>query len=82
MKIESSSNRPLNSNIYFINDGSPQKSFDFLRPLCKVLKNFPEIDRSVKIFLLERSDKLIKIQKKKNKNKKVILIKNISEIKK
>ena len=67
-------------NLSFVELGPGDGSF--CKTLCKVLKNFPEIDRSVKIFLLERSDKLIKIQKKKIKNKKVIWIKNISEIKK
>ncbi len=66
-------------NLSFVELGPGDGSF--CKTLCEVLKKFPEIDQSVKIFLLERSEKLIKIQKKKIKNKRVIWIKNIREIK-
>ena len=38
----------------------------FCKTFCRVLKNFPEFKKSVKIYLLEKSEKLIKIQKKFN----------------
>jgi len=50
--------------------------------LCRVSKNFPEFERSIKIFLFEKSKKLIKIQKNKIDNKKVFWIKNLKDIKK
>ena len=50
-------------NLSFVELGPGDGSF--CKTLCKVLQNFPEIDQSIKIFLLERSEKLIRIQKKK-----------------
>ena len=49
-------------NLSFVELGPGDGSF--CKTLCKVLQNFPEIDQSIKIFLLERSEKLIRIQKK------------------
>lgn len=75
---------------YWINLGKP-KEFSFIelgpgnggfcKTFCKSLKKFPSFEKSVKIFLLEKSEKLIKIQKNKIKNKKVTWIKNLSQIK-
>ena len=75
---------------YWINLGKP-KEFSFVelgpgnggfcKTFCKSLKKFPSFEKSVKIFLLEKSETLIKIQKNKIKNKKVTWIKNLSQIK-
>ena len=53
----------------------------FCKTFCKNLKKFPSFENSVKIFLLERSETLIKIQKNTIKNKNVTWIKNLSQIK-
>ena len=49
--------------------------------LIKTFKKFPEFNKSVKIFLYEKSNLLINIQKKKIENEKVEWIKNYSSIK-
>lgn len=75
---------------YWINLGKPKKfSFvelgpgngSFCKTFCRTIKNFPEFEKSVKIYLLERSAKLIKVQKNLIKNKNVTWVKNISQIK-
>ena len=53
----------------------------FCKTFCRVLKNFPELKRSVKIYLFERSAKLIKIQKNLINDENVFWIKSLSEIK-
>ena len=35
----------------------------FCKTFCRIVKKFPEFEKSVKIYLLEKSEKLIKIQK-------------------
>ncbi len=49
--------------------------------LIKTFKKFPEFNESVKIFLYEKSDLLINIQKQKIEKKKIKWIKNYSSIK-
>ncbi len=53
----------------------------FCKTFCRISKNFPEFEQSVKIHLLEKSKKLVKIQKKIINNKNVIWVKKLSEIK-
>ena len=53
----------------------------FCKTFCRVLENFPEFKKSVKIYLFEKSAKLIKIQKNLINNKNVFLIKSLNEIK-
>ena len=53
----------------------------FCKTFCRTLQNFPEFRKSVKIYLLEKSKKLIKIQKNLIKNEKVKWIKNLDQIK-
>ncbi len=75
---------------YWIALGKPKKfSFVELGPgngafckiFCRTIKNFPEFEKSVKIYLLEKSQKLIKIQKSFIKNKNITWIKNLKEVK-
>ena len=75
---------------FWIEIGKPKKfSFVELGPgngalcktFCRIVKKFPEFERSVKIFLFEKSDKLIKIQKNTIQDKKVRWIKNLNIIK-
>ena len=67
-------------NINFIELGPGNGDFCFI--LLKTLKNFPEIFNSINIKLYEKSEKLIKIQKKRIISKKVSWIKNLHQIKK
>ena len=53
----------------------------FCKTFCKTLKKFPEFEKSVKIYLFEKSEKLIKIQKNLIKSKNVFWIKNFNKIK-
>ena len=53
----------------------------FCKTFCRVLKNFPEFKKSVKIYLFEKSAKLIKIQKNLINDENVFWIKSLSEIK-
>ena len=75
---------------YWINLGKPKKfSFvelgpgngAFCKTFCLTLKKFPQFQKSVKIYLLEKSERLIKIQKNLIKDKNVTWIKNLSQIK-
>ena len=75
---------------YWISLGKPKKfSFVELGPgngaLCntfsRTLKKFPEFEKSVKIYLLEKSERLIKIQKNIIKDKNVTWVKNLGQIK-
>ncbi len=75
---------------FWINLGKP-KEFSFVelgpgngafcKTFCRILKNFPEFEKSVRIYLFEKSEKLIKIQKNIINNKNVIWVKNLSQIK-
>ncbi len=53
----------------------------FCKTFCRTLKNFPELNKSIKIYLLEKSQRLIKVQKDLIKEKNVIWIKNLNDIK-
>lgn len=53
----------------------------FCKTFCRTLKRFPEFKKSVKIYLLEKSEKLIKVQKNEINDKNVIWIKNVDQIK-
>ena len=75
---------------FWINLGKPKKfSFvelgpgngEFCKTFCRTLRNFPELRNSIKIYLLEKSKKLIKAQKKSINNKNVIWIKSLDQIK-
>ncbi len=76
---------------YWISLGKP-KQFSFVelgpgngafcKTFCRTIKNFPEFEKSVKIYLFETSKKLIKIQKNSINDKKVFWIKNLEQIKK
>ena len=54
----------------------------FIKVLLKTLKKFPKIEKSIKIFLYEKSDLLINVQKKKLKDFQVKWIKDFDKIKK
>ena len=54
---------------------------EFCKTLCRTLGNFPELRNSIKIYLLEKSKKLIKVQKKSINDKNVIWIKTLDQIK-
>ena len=52
----------------------------FCKTFCKTLKSFPDFEQSVKIYLLEKSEKLINVQKKSINAKNVSWIKNLDQI--
>ena len=52
-----------------------------IKVLAKTFKNFPEFEKSVEIFLYEKSSFLIEKQKKNIKNKKIKWIQNFTKIK-
>ena len=52
----------------------------FCKTFCKTLKSFPEFKKSVKIYLLEKSEKLKKIQKNTINDKSVVWINSLQEI--
>ena len=54
---------------------------DFTVSFINTLKRFPNLSKATKIYLYERSEKLIKIQKKKINSRKVSWIKNLDHIK-
>ena len=75
---------------YWIKIGKPNKfSFvelgpgdgSFCKTFCRILKRFSEFEKSIKIYLFEKSEKLIGTQKKNIKSKNVVWIKNLNEIK-
>ena len=70
--------KPKNFNFVELGPGNG----DFCLILIKTLKNFPEVFDSVNIMLYEKSERLIKIQKKRIISKKVSWIKNLNKIKK
>ena len=53
----------------------------FCKTFCKTLENFPEFKKSIKIYLFEKSSKLIKIQKNLINNKNVVWIKSLNDVK-
>ena len=71
-------NKPKKINIVELGPGNA----DFSEILVKTLKSFPQILKSVNIYLYEKSDKLTKFQKKRISSIKVLWIKNFNEIKK
>ena len=71
-------NKPKKINIVELGPGNG----DFSEILVKTLKNFPQILKSVNIYLYEKSEKLMKFQKKRISSSKVLWIKNFNEIKK
>jgi len=70
-------NRPKNIN--FVELGPGNGDFSFV--LIKTLKNFPEIFKSVNVFLYEKSANLIKVQKKRLISNKVSWIKDLKNLK-
>ena len=71
-------NKPKKINIVELGPGNG----DFSEILVKTLKNFPQILKSVNIYLYEKSEKLTKFQKKRISSSKVLWIENFNEIKK
>ena len=71
-------NKPKKINIVELGPGNG----DFSEILVKTLKSFPQILKSVNIYLYEKSEKLTKFQKKRISSSKVLWIKNFNEIKK
>ena len=78
ISVWESLNKPKKINLVELGPGNGQ--------LCSVLintfKKFPLFYESTNIFLYEKSSKLIKIQKKKLNNKKIIWLSNLDKIKK
>jgi NADH dehydrogenase [ubiquinone] 1 alpha subcomplex assembly factor 7 len=70
--------RPKNFNIVELGPGEGS----FAKVLADTIKNFPEFDKSTKIYLYEKSEFLKKIQSMKVSNSKVKWIKNFKSIKK
>ena len=71
--------------------GSPKKfnlvelgagNGEMMKVLIESFKNFPIFSKSCNIFIHEKSNSLIKIQKKKLKNNKIIWISSLSKVKK
>ena len=52
----------------------------FCKILCRVAKNFPDFEKSLQIFLFEKSEKLKKLQKKRINDKKVKWINNFNSV--
>ena len=69
-------NRPDRINFVELGPGNG----DFSLSLINTLKRFPNLSRATKIYLYERSEKLIGIQKKKINSRKVSWIKNFDRI--
>ncbi len=70
--------KPKNFSIVELGPGNGA----FCKTLCRVLKNFPELKKSTNIYLVEKSERLAKIQKNLIKDKNVFWIKKLSHIKK
>ena len=70
--------KPKNINFVELGPGNGDLSFVFI----ETLKNFPEVFRSVNIFLYEKSINLIKVQKKRVLSNKVSWIKSLKNLKK
>ena len=71
-------NKPKKINFVELGPGNG----DFSLMLIKTLKNFPELFKAVNIFLYEKSNKLIKIQKKRLISRKVSWITSLGKIEK
>ena len=71
-------NKPKKINFVELGPGNG----DFSMILIKTLKNFPNILKSINIYLYEKSEKLIKLQKKRISSNKVSWIKNFEKINK
>ena len=71
-----SQNKPKKINFVELGPGNG----DFSKVLIETLKNFPQILKSINIYLYEKSEKLTKIQKKRISSNKVFWIKNFNEI--
>ena len=69
--------KPKNINIIELGPGDGTLS----KILIKTFKNFPDFYESANIFLYEKSETLMKIQKKNINNRKVRWLKNINDIK-
>ena len=69
--------KPKNFNFVELGPGDGS----FIKVLVDTIKNFPELDKSIKIYLYEKSDLLKKIQVNKVNNPKVRWIDNIKSIK-
>ncbi len=69
-------NKPKKINVVELGPGNG----DFCEILIQTLKNFPEILKSVNIYLYEKSEKLTKLQKKRISSSKVLWIKNLNQI--
>ena len=69
-------NRPDRINFIELGPGNG----DFSLSLINTLKRFPNLSKATKIYLYERSEKLIGIQKKKINSRKVSWIKNFDRI--
>ena len=70
--------RPKNFNFVELGPGDGSLS----KVLVDIFKKFPEVNKSINIYLSEKSDLLINVQKKKLKNAKVKWIQNFNKIKK
>mgnify|MGYP001277312172 CR=1 FL=1 len=70
--------KPKNFN--FVELGPGDGSFS--KVLVDTFKNFPEINKSINIYLYEKSDLLKNVQKKILKGSKIVWIKNFNQIKK
>ena len=70
--------KPKNINFVELGPGNGDLSFAFI----ETLKNFPEVFKSVNIFLYEKSANLIKVQKKRVLSNKVSWIKSLKNLKK
>ena len=69
-------NRPDRINFIELGPGNGDFSLSFIN----TLKSFPNLSKATKIYLYERSEKLIGIQKKKINSRKVSWVKNFDRI--
>ena len=69
-------NRPDRINFIELGPGNGDFSLSFIN----TLKRFPNLSKATKIYLYERSEKLIGIQKKKINSRKVSWVKNFDRI--
>ncbi len=70
--------KPKNFNFVELGPGDGSLS----KVLVDTFKNFPEINKSINIYLYEKSNLLKNVQKKKLKGSKIVWIKNFNQIKK
>ncbi len=69
--------KPKKFNLIEIGAGNGE----MINTILKTLKNFPSAEKACRIFILEKSPYLKKIQKKKIKNKNVVWINNLNKLK-